>query len=63
MSRRAAAFYQDDVKRACAGARAAGLTVRGVEIDPNGRILVRCDEIPSEETAVKGWNEATKNVA
>ena len=59
----AAKFYQADIERACKGAIKAGLTVRGVEIDPNGRILIRCDEIPSEEASEREWDEAAKKDA
>ncbi len=37
---RAAAFKQSDVTRALKGARAGGLAVSRVEIDPNGKIVM-----------------------
>ena len=40
MSPRPAAFRQVDVKRAIAGAKAAGMTVARCEIDANGRIVL-----------------------
>lgn len=40
-----AAFKQADVTRACKGVAAAGLPVVGVEIDRDGRIIVRIVEI------------------
>lgn len=37
---KAARFCQADVARAVAGARKGGLTIAGVEIDIDGRILI-----------------------
>lgn len=46
MGRRAAAFTQDDVKRALAGARDAGVRV-AVIIEPTGRLSI----VPTEQLA------------
>lgn len=44
MSKRSAPFKQSDVTRAAKGVVAAGLAVVGVEIDAEGKIVVRCTE-------------------
>lgn len=41
MTRRAASFRQDDIKRAVAGAQAAGLDVARIEVDPvSGKVVI-----------------------
>ncbi|MEZ0495992.1 hypothetical protein [Sphingomonas sp. IW22] len=47
MARRPAIFTQDDIKRAFAGARDAGVRV-AVLIDPTGRLAI----VPAEQIAV-----------
>lgn len=40
MSIRRATFKQDDIKRACKGVVAAGLSVGRIEIDRDGKIVI-----------------------
>lgn len=63
MSKRTTVFNASDITKACKGTLNAGLSVKSVVIDPNGRIVVRCDEVPLEENAKLGWDEATKENA
>lgn len=56
MPNRAAPFTQADVKRAVAGARAAGLDVSRVEILPDGRIIV-AKATKSEDSAATALDE------
>ncbi len=46
----AAKFKQQDVTRAVKGAKAAGMRVGRVEIDPNGRIVILSESVaPASE--------------
>lgn len=50
-----AAFTQQEVKRAVAGALAAGLEVNSVSIDPEGRIVVSSTPtVEDEQTKRRG---------
>jgi hypothetical protein len=54
MSRRASAFRQIDVSRACRGAAAAGVEISKVEIDTDGKIVIVArngDQKPASELA------------
>jgi len=55
----AARFKQDDIKRAVAGATAAGMAVGRVEIDPNGKIVILSERVapPSDPNP---WDEVLK---
>jgi hypothetical protein len=56
MTRRASAFLQTDITRAGRGALKAGLSVRRVEIDVTGKIVVICsDDVPEQPESGAGW--------
>lgn len=61
---RPARFTPADIKRAIQGAQRAGLTVGGVEIAPDGRIVVLTDrKIAAEDTpdaALARWMAANE---
>lgn len=57
MPRRPAIFQESDVTRACRGTLKAGLKVRRVEITSKGDIYITCDEIPSNDEAVKSLDD------
>jgi hypothetical protein len=57
MARAPAIFRQQDVTRAFRAARAAGVKVARVEIDPNGRIvIVTTDELELERREGNEWD-------
>jgi uncharacterized protein GlcG (DUF336 family) len=62
MARAPLKFKQSDVTRAVKAARAAGLNVGRIEIDPSGRIVLvsQNDNAPPAETAFDQW-KAWKN--
>ncbi|NDV52151.1 hypothetical protein [Salipiger sp. PrR003] len=50
MANRPATFKQSDVTRAARGVTAAGLPVVGVEIDREGKIIIRCAESDGKQS-------------
>lgn len=50
-------FRQADIKRAVAGARAAGLDVNRVEIDPEGMIVLLAGQGKNNLETSNEWNE------
>lgn len=57
MARRANAFRQSDIARALKGARAGGLDVARVEIDPTGKIVVVTSRASAEteSSSLEKW--------
>lgn len=61
MSRAAATFRQRDVTRALRAAEAAGVAVRSIEIDPDGKVRLLTDKAEAIVSPVKpgtGWEDA-----
>lgn len=56
---RAARFRQADLTRAVKGARASGLSVQRVEIDPNGKIVILFGVGPAA-TGGNEWDEVLR---
>jgi hypothetical protein len=61
MSRRPASFRQSDVTRAIQGARAAGESVRQIEIDSSGKIILIVGESAKRPTveSLQSWDSVS----
>lgn len=55
MPPRRATFKQDDIKRACKGVVAAGLSVGRIEIDRDGKIVITTASSLNED-ALNPWD-------
>lgn len=55
MTARSANFKQDDIKRACKGVVAAGLSVGRIEIDRDGKIVITTSSSLNED-APNPWD-------
>ncbi|WP_197027188.1 hypothetical protein [Methylopila sp. 73B] len=55
--RRTATFTQAEVSRILKGAKAAGVPIRGVEVDRNGKIVVLVGEPQDQATPANPWDE------
>ena len=63
MAKRRAAFQMDDVKRALAGAHAAGEKVHSMVIEPSGKIILDfTPENASTRGQGNGWDKKIKEV-
>jgi len=51
-----ARFTKADVKRAASGVAAAGFTVSGIVIDPNGKITILTDHA-NRDRGEEGWED------
>lgn len=56
-----AKFTQADVKRAVKGALDAGMRIGGIEIDPNGKIVVLAANGSAIKSKANGWDRALGN--
>lgn len=52
-------FKRDDVKRAASGVLAAGLPIRKVEIDPNGKIIILTGHAKDTADDDDEWQDLT----
>lgn len=57
---RPAAFTQADIAKILKGAKAAGVSVRSVEIDRTGKIVAQFGA-PRSSTAANEWDEVLPN--
>lgn len=56
-NRRPATFKQADMARAIRAAKAAGVPVRGIEVDRDGKIVVLVGEPQGPAAPINPWDE------